>query len=262
MINDMIRQLEDLCARAWPPADIRMLEGWQLRVTAGMSHRSNSVLSHSGSAVGLPLKEQVRRVEDYYECRGLRPAFRISPASRPGELDAILAERGYDRVGDGAVFIALIDSVLARVGTGTGTIAGVGDQADRGWLSTYCAAERMDPLAAEALHSVLTRVRGRLGFALVSVGDESVATALGVLEGDWLGVFCVATRPEFRRQGGARSALRAISGWGNDLGARHIYLQVDQANRGARSLYEQVGMQAFYHYHFRRGPDTPRPLDR
>jgi N-acetylglutamate synthase len=259
MSHDLIRHLEDLAARAWPPAYVQILEGWQIRHTAGMSYRSNSVLPRYSSATGFVLAEQVRLVEEYYASRELAPTFRISPAAHPAELDTMLAERGYERVADGSVLIAPLDSMLARVRSAPGIVAEVGEQPGCDWLTTYCIAEGIGPHERESLHSVLRRVPGRLAFAVTSVSEDLAATALGVLEGEWLGLFCVATRPEFRRRGAASAAVAAVSGWGKTLGARNLYLQVEEVNVGARLLYEQAGMQTLYRYHFRRKPLLARP---
>ena len=256
---NIIRHLEDLAARAWPPADIQVLDGWHLRYTAGMSYRSNSVLPRSSSTSDYRLNEQMRLAEEYYGSRGLAPTFRVSPAAQPPELDAILAERGYERVAEGSVLIARVNSVLARVGCASGFVAVVDDKPECGWLTSFCVAEGIGKHEAEALRAVLGRVSGRLGFAVASIDESRVATALGVLEGEWMGLFCVATRPDFRRRGAARVVLAAVSAWGKDLGAKHLYLQVAEANVGARRLYDQAGMRTLYRYHFRRRPLAAPP---
>jgi ribosomal protein S18 acetylase RimI-like enzyme len=78
-----------------------------------------------------------------------------------------------------------------------------------------------------------------------------------VADEDWIGLFCMATRPEFRRRGAATAVLRALAGWGRHQGAARAYLQVMDDNLPARSLYARAGFETLYHYHYREAPVGP-----
>jgi len=79
---------------------------------------------------------------------------------------------------------------------------------------------------------------------------------VGVRDGRWLGIFCMATRPEFRRRGAATALLHALSGWGRERNADRIYLQVMEANSPARSVYARAGFTTLYGYHYREQPNA------
>jgi GNAT superfamily N-acetyltransferase len=75
-----------------------------------------------------------------------------------------------------------------------------------------------------------------------------------VVERGWVGVFCMATRPQARRRGIATAVLRCGASWAADHGARQLYLQVEETNLAALQLYGRLGFQPSHHYHYRVAP--------
>jgi N-acetylglutamate synthase len=72
-----------------------------------------------------------------------------------------------------------------------------------------------------------------------------------VRSGSWAGVFALATAPAARRRGVARAVFGALARWTQDGGADRLYLQVEDDNLPARSLYESVGFVRSHGYHYR-----------
>ena len=70
-------------------------DGWLLRVSPGRAKRGRSVNPHFGST--LPLAEKIRYCERVYAERQLPMLFRITPFVVPGDLEAALVARGYQR---------------------------------------------------------------------------------------------------------------------------------------------------------------------
>jgi len=68
-------------------------DGWLLRLSPGTAKRARSVNAHFGSS--LPLREKIAYCESVYERHALPTLFRMTPMSRPAELDGALAGRGY-----------------------------------------------------------------------------------------------------------------------------------------------------------------------
>jgi len=63
-----------------------------------------------------------------------------------------------------------------------------------------------------------------------------------------------ATLPEYRRLGLARRLLAALMAAAREVGARQAWLQVEAANLGAIQLYEGMGFETAYRYHYWRRP--------
>jgi len=103
---------------------------------------------------------------------------------------------------------------------------------------------------AETRRGILQRITARTAYASLTVDGQPVCTSLGVLEDDWLGVFSMATHPEFRRAGAATAVLHALAAWGHRQHASHMYLQVMHGNRSAHALYERLGFTTLYDYYY------------
>ncbi|MEV4051876.1 GNAT family N-acetyltransferase [Amycolatopsis sp. NPDC049688] len=97
--------------------------------------------------------------------------------------------------------------------------------------------EGPDPLfAAFARPSVLDHPTMRAYVA--EVGDTPVATSLGVLVDDLVGVFNIGVPPQFRRRGHGRAATAAVLREAYALGARTAFLH---ASPLGVQLYEEMG---------------------
>ena len=96
------------------------------------------------------------------------------------------------------------------------------------------------------------------GFADVGFRDEDpwrawvvrrdgvpAGTALGVVDGDALGIFNVATVEGHRRHGVGRAAMRAAMRFGAARGCRIAVLQTSEIGR---SLYERLGFEEYGMY--------------
>ena len=248
-----INQIETLARDAWPAAQQDLLNGWQLRSTYGITRRANSVWPN-GADGEASLDEKLNDVELFYAVYDMPVRFQISPAVRPPDLDIVLAMRGYQRDAETAVQTAELNAVLANTGPNLpqpGFGVEINEDFHEPWFQTYCEIEQFGTRAAAVRRDIIQRIRARTGFALASVGDEAVALGLGVVSGEWLGVFSMATRANMRRRGVATNVLHALAGWAQGYGVRRVYLQVMLINPGALALYRRCGFTTFYHYHYR-----------
>ena len=80
---------------------------------------------------------------------------------------------------------------------------------------------------------------------LVRSEGKAVGTALGVAEGQILGVFNVATVPEVRRRGVGRAVMLATM---RDGAARGATLAVLQSSDMGHAVYERLGFEDFGTY--------------
>jgi ribosomal protein S18 acetylase RimI-like enzyme len=247
---ELVRRLEEFAARAWPAGRVAELDGWRLRATEGVTRRANSVLANA-SKDRLPLAEKLARVEQFYTPERLLPRYQLCPASLPSDLDQVLAARGYCSVATTAVQVAPLAAVLARSRPAQPDRVRVADRLEPGWFATYCLADGFTGVEATGREAILRRIAQPTGYALLETDGHIAAVGLGVAEEDWIGLFCMATCPEFRRQGAATAVLHALARWGERHGASHAYLQVMDDNAPARNLYARAGFETLYPYHYR-----------
>ncbi len=98
---------------------------------------------------------------------------------------------------------------------------------------------------------MLRSITAPVGFASVEEDGEPLAFALGVVDGDHVGLFDVLVAPAARRRGLARRLTQSIGAWGRAHGARFAYLQVVATNIAALPLYADLGFETVYSYAYR-----------
>ncbi|AGZ39874.1 GNAT family N-acetyltransferase [Actinoplanes friuliensis] len=227
--------IELAAAAAWPATEVEKSGGWLLRHTPGVPRR------RSNSALPPPAPAGLDEVEAFYRARELPVTIQVSPAEHHAQLDAHLAARGYRREAPTLVLTAPAVAEPPRHATDvTDHSTDVTDHSTAEWLAAYRT------LSGDAI-AVLENLPEPAAF--VRVGDRAIG--LFVATGGWAGVFCMATDPRHRRQGLASAVLRAGARWAVAQGVAGLYLQVEEGNRAARSLYARAGFTSSHSYHYR-----------
>jgi GNAT superfamily N-acetyltransferase len=244
-------ELESVAARAWPAAEVEALGGWRLRYTSGVTRRGNSVWPGPGAPSDGgpgPLAAAIERAERFYAERGAPARFQLVPGCEA--LDAALAERGYRTESPVSVQTVDLSLLAARPAGGAGIEVEVADACSADWWSV--AGERSRFATVQNVYSgLLARIGARAGFALARRRGAPVATALGVADAAWAGVFSMLVLPEERRRGAARALLGGLARWASARGAERLYLQVERDNPAALALYASAGFRERYGYHYR-----------
>ena len=240
---DRIRLLEQRGFRAWPALESRTTAGWLRRISGGYTKRANSINALEPAAQFT--SETRNTLEAPYIERGLSPIWRLTPLA-PVEADRTLAALGYRRIDESLVQIASIDARFAADPAVT-----IAPSPSASWLARFAELSPVAPDHRTTMTRMLTSIAAPVGFAQVEQAGRLVAFALGVVEGDHVGVFDVLVAPEARRQGLARRLTQSIGAWGRAHGARFIYLQVVATNSAALPLYAGLGFETVYSYAYR-----------
>jgi GNAT superfamily N-acetyltransferase len=236
------RRLEELSLNSSAPPGQLLYDGWILRLAPGKAKRARSV--NAVYASRRPLDEKIEYCERLYRAAALPAIFRITPFSQPGDLDLELDRRGYQRFDPTAVEYAPIDR------------ARLGDPVARpmdlpAWVDAV-GRLRESPASHRAAH--LARLQGTaLTLRAVAIEDKGavLATGLAIVEDDSVGLFDIVTAPAARRQGHGRRVVESLLHQAWELGARHAYLQVQEANTAARRVYAALGFAQQYLYWYR-----------
>jgi len=243
--------LDALLRKGWPAQVEVPVDGWIARLSGGVTQRANSVLP---LVAPVDLAATLDRVERLYREHGLTPVFQLGPAAQPDGLDDVLAGRGYELRSPASIQTAVIEDVrseLARLeSTPPAADLRISQQPDRAWLDLWWAVDgRGDARARDIARRILTS-----GPALYAARyDATGVSAIGrlALVGDWAGLYCLAVRPDCRRQGQASTIIGALLDSARASGLRYAWLQVTAANHGARALYERLGFRTAADYHYR-----------
>lgn len=258
-------ELARIASRAWRPVESEWLGDWELRAAvqkvprearpwgavagrrAGFTRRANSVLPLGDP--GLPLDAALEAVRRWYGERGL-PAYVQTATGAEGTQEVLSAElerRGWVREVTAELWIGGLAPV-ADVAEGAGVV--LSREADEAWLARY---------GRKGLSEVALAVLGSgpsVWFATVpgAAGGPPAAIGRCVVDGRWAGFSAVEVDPARRRQGLATEVVSALARRALAEGASAAWLQVEEANEGARALYTRLGMSVHHAYHHYRAP--------
>jgi ribosomal protein S18 acetylase RimI-like enzyme len=251
-----VLSFEERGFNAWPAPRNVYFGGWVFRLGGGYTKRANSAnalgarheLRAESVNAWTPARgfDEVRaQAERFYALNGQPAIFRLTPLAGP-DADPALAAAGYERLDPSTVMTAPLDAAreepCVRIEAG----------ATPAWLNGIAAAQGVAPSHRLIHDRIVQAIALPAAFAAVYVGGQTAGFGLGVGERGAVGLFDIVVRPEFRGQGLGRALTRALMAWGREGGAETAYLQVNDANRVARALYENLGFRAAYSYHYRR----------
>ncbi len=250
--------VETLMDAAWAAPEREESGGWILRAASGVTQRANSVWPREPGVDGPALSAALRNARLWYRARRQPLIFQVFDGPRSGPLNALLDAEEFTRQSE--------TLVLVRGGGGSG--GGTAPASGRGveistepsaeWLRLWWQVDgRGDDAALEVARGILTGCPSL--YALVR-DDDGVPAAVGRLalpEPDagapgWGGLYCMASRPDARRRGHARTVLGALLGEGTRLGLAGYWLLVTAANAGARELYARAGFEESCRYLYRQ----------
>jgi ribosomal protein S18 acetylase RimI-like enzyme len=249
-----LSRVEDAGLNASAPPQQRWMDGWLVRTHPGKAQRARCV---NAVAEGRrPIADKLAECRALYRALGLPVIVRITPFTRPADLDGTLCEAGYAYHDDTRVMVlpdlaaaALDAAPLADGLRWTEAAPAAYAEAVGGLRGSTPAARRAH---AERLAASPVPYRG---FTLTHDG-QLVACGQYAQEGDLAGLYDIATTPGQQRRGyGEWVCKQLLAIARSQTGARAAYLQVGADNDVARRLYRRLAFRDGYSYHYR----TPAP---
>lgn len=245
MPNKDIRLMEEITMNAWPALQTMLMDGWVIRFANGYTKRANCVNPLYVSTE--PLKRKIEACERLYFARGLKSVFKITSASLPVELDAVLAGDGYGREARTGVHMLNLEQWV--IGRDKGVELYSNFAAD--WHGAYCTMNGIAPEHHETVGRLLELQFQDKRLAVLRREGKVAACGLGVKQERFLGIFDIVVNPKMRRQGFGKAVVEGLLAWGKQEGAKRAYLQVTVENEPARQLYEKMGFYEEYQYWYR-----------
>ncbi|NIL39873.1 GNAT family N-acetyltransferase [Salinispora arenicola] len=245
-----VAALEHAADEAWPAPTRAGLGDWLLRSADGWTGRANSALPVGDP--DRPLPAAIDAVQRWYAGLG-RPALVNTPLPLSAPVSAELDARGWTSGPP-----ALVQTVpLAALPPAPADSAGappveLTTAPSTDWLAVAASCKGDLPAAARHVLTAVPQVR----FAQVTLGGRLVAIGRGTVTGAnrWLGLSLIEVAPEARRRGLARQVVRALARWGAAVGAANAFLQVEQRNIEAVTLYRTLGFTTHHTYRTRTAP--------
>jgi N-acetylglutamate synthase len=231
--NDRVR-MERAHVLAWPALRTAEIEGWLWRSSGGGSQRANSVSTIDFT--GNDVEAAVREVEGRYREQGAPARFQTFEETSPVGLDDLLRAHGYRQSDPTWTMFKRIKPARPdeRVE--------VSNSPSTAWRDIYVGGITENRRMVNRL--ILERIPLPRGFFGCRIGEDIIATALGVVGFGCAVVECVTTRADMRRRGAAQTVLAALETWAAGQDADWIGLQVAIHNVPPVALYRSLGFVA------------------
>ena len=262
-----IKIIEDLSLNAWPSHQMQLYDGWILRFSYFYTHRTNCVEQIGASQI--PFEEKVNYCEAVYRRWNTPCIFKITPLTDPA-LGEILSARGYEvqhrttvmRCDPAAFAQAAREAEMRRRFYDSPAAFELGlELPGEVETSPRISDEWIDALFTikgnatvkhlKVVPSMYAAIPKDVICACIREEDGTIsATGLGILDRDYVGIYAINVDERFRRRGYARQIVGTLLTEGRRKGAGRAYLQVVTGNAPAEALYESLGFQAEYEYHF------------
>ena len=119
------------------------------------------------------------------------------------------------------------------------------------WTAGAAALQSGNKTHAGNLAAVIEKVRLPAAFATWLVEGEAVAFGMSVAERGMAEIGLICVHPDHRGHGYGRRIVQGLMGWAGAMGCHSAYLQVEQSNAVAISLYGSLGFRTLYQYETR-----------
>lgn len=262
-----IQKIEELSMNAWPSYKIELYDKWLIRFSHQYTYRTNCVEQIGESR--LPIDEKVAYCEEIYANYKTPCNFKISPVTAAG-FDEYLHGRGYKIRHETEVMTMSLDNykpldipyteISMDNNSGLPSIirydnnvsVSINDTITDRWISElFRLNQTSNPVHIKIVPSMFKAIPKKTIVTAISDGQRMVASGLGILDRDELGIYAIYIDPEYRRKHYASCICNTLITQGMKLGARYAYLQVVKGNEPAINLYNSLGLEYRYSYWFR-----------
>ncbi|NUR58236.1 MAG: GNAT family N-acetyltransferase [Catenulispora sp.] len=239
--------LQTIAATGWGYVEHGYIGEWELRAAGGHTSRANCALPLGDS--GMPLPETLEAVREWFLQRGLDPRVQTVDGSSLDQAIAALGHTGSDRpaLRQSAPLLPALE--ILRATADPGRKAEITAELPADYFTVYRRGLGIPEFAA-----ILTTGSAEIAFAVVR-GDDGEALSVGRVAIDpatrHAGIAALATAEHARRQGLARIVLRDLLAFSAGHSAENTYLEVEEQNAPARTLYESLGYTTAHRYHSR-----------
>lgn len=238
---DDIEAIERATLAAVPPQRLVQWDHWLLAFDDGTVGRCRSAVPLRHVA---PRPDSLGQIEARYAAAGLPPVLRVPQAAQFDALRDQLQARGFRRSKPTLVQTGAVEQ-LAGAGTG-GRHVLVEPTPSVEWEQLFLG-EGFDPVDGASRLAILRRGRDSV-FASVREQGGTVAVGAACFSEGWCGVHGMRTLPAHRGRGLAGAVLSALAQEASARGIGRCFLQVQEDNEPARSLYAARGFGTAWTY--------------
>jgi len=242
--------VENAAHNAWPAIEEQQMPYGILRFAHGYTRRANSLALFDAETADY--ETLLADCETFFADRAQPAMIRVPGLPFLSGLDRFLSTKGYIAEAPSLVMVQQLNdqpavSIAAR-------------RLDRtSWLDNYYSISGKSVLERCNHEQLISRIESEIFFAVID-NEQGIPAccALAINYNGVVGIYNVATAPSFRRQQWASVLMTALLDWGRSAGASYAYLQVEESNLPAVSLYRKAGFSELYRYCYRVKKETDR----
>lgn len=247
-MTSQIKAIEDLSLNAWPSYQMQVYDGWILRFSHFYTHRTNSVEELGPST--LPLTDKITYCEGIYNYWHSPTVFKITPLSNP-DLDQALDQRHYQIEHITDVMTMILSDPIYIEETHDFSVH-IQNKITPEWIQgLFHLKGTSDPIHQKIVPSMYAAIPKDVIAASIWDQDQCIATGLGILDRDYIGIYAIHVSDKYRHKGYGRAIVKTLLSAGQKAGAAKAYLQVVADNAPAKHLYRKIGFSQLYTYWFR-----------
>jgi N-acetylglutamate synthase len=190
---------------------------------------------------------QIPAIEARYAERGLKTQFRVADVSGLAPLHNGLRQQGYTAQ---QATLTLVGTVSQWPGVAPDLSVHLSDTPTQAWRSVYLS-EDFDPVDGANRVRALSRSQC-LVYASLTDASGAVAAGTAAFSQGWASLHGLRTIARERGKGRASALIAALSQEAKRRGVERCFLQVEEGNASAISLYRSLGFQTAWLYHYWR----------
>ena len=240
----LIRRLEAVSFRAWPASTVTYEGSWQVRLTAAHpSKRINCIVPLDPSDyanLDARLSKASKRFEDYGRQLTVRQTALMAP-----EIETYLFNEGWQAFGGTTVMSVSLASLELPE-----DIAHLPSHDIGRYIEARLALTGEDPSLRAGYAEILSSIKPNCGLFVKESDGKALSSIICVQDNDLAGLMNLAVAGDQRRQGFGSEIVTSALRWARLSGAKTAWLQVEDDNLAARSLYEKFGFSDAYHYRY------------
>jgi ribosomal protein S18 acetylase RimI-like enzyme len=240
--------IEELSMNAWPSLQTLVYDGWIIRMSNGYGNRANSINPIYPS--GIKQEEKFKHCDELFTRHGLLTTYKLTDCEEHKAIDEKLENLDYQKIHETSIQVCKIP------GTAKGNSGGiiVRDDFSPQWTESVIAFNRIEEKHTPVFKKILGNVAVEKIVVHKEAGGRIIGCGYGAIERNYVGVFDIVVKEEFRGKGYGREIVEAVLSEAAKRGVTNTYLQVMLNNPAALHLYEKLGYKEIYRYWYRKKP--------
>jgi GNAT superfamily N-acetyltransferase len=237
--------IEELSMNAWPSIQTILHGGWIIRIANGYTKRANSV--NPLYSFNNNLVEKIAYCENIYRENNLPIVYKIIECEEYKKLDQKLDELNYKKIDLTSVQICNSISKINYKGNEIVNKVFTDD-----WKNCFYHCGKIEKIKTmETIDIMLKNIKGKIIAVCKKEKGIFIGCGYGVIENDFVGIFDIIVKEEYRGKGYGRRIIETIISKARENGIEKAYLQVADNNIIAKKLYAKIGFNEIYKYWYR-----------